>query len=161
MRVQARDTAITIDRGTLDDLEAVVALLADDAVASSRGDILSPENLPGYRAAMNRVIDGDSNEVVVARDEDGQMVGTFQLTAIPGLTRRASTRLLVEAVRVHSSSRSAGIGTAMMRWVLDVAAPALDARLVQLTSDADRVEAHRFYDRLGFDASHIGFKRSL
>jgi GNAT superfamily N-acetyltransferase len=86
------------------------------------------------------------------------VVGTLQLTAIPGMARRGSTRLLVEAVRVASLKRSSGIGGAMMSWVTGVAAPALGADLVQLTSDAARSDAHRFYERLGFVASHVGFK---
>jgi GNAT superfamily N-acetyltransferase len=85
-------------------------------------------------------------------------MGTFQLTRIPGMARQGSTRLLVEAVRVRSDLRSGGIGGAMMRWVTDVAAPALGVSLVQLTSDAARTDAHRFYERLGFTGSHVGFK---
>jgi GNAT superfamily N-acetyltransferase len=81
----------------------------------------------------------------------------MQLTVIPGLARRGAARLQIEAVRVASSQRNRGVGAAMMRWALE------DARvsgvpLVQLTSDAARVDAHRFYERLGFEASHVGFK---
>ncbi|MET0853676.1 MAG: GNAT family N-acetyltransferase, partial [Microterricola sp.] len=85
-------------------------------------------------------------------------IATMQLTRIPGMARRGSTRLLIEAVRVNSALRSSGIGGAMMRWVTDTAAPALGSRLVQLTSDAARTDAHRFYERLGFVGSHVGFK---
>ncbi|GGK94721.1 GNAT superfamily N-acetyltransferase [Curtobacterium luteum] len=86
------------------------------------------------------------------------MVATFQLTRIPGMARRGSTRLLVEAVRVSSTQRSGGVGTALMRWVTDEAAPSLGASLVQLTSDAARTDAHRFSERLDFVGSHVGFK---
>lgn len=82
----------------------------------------------------------------------------MQLTVIPGMARRGSTRLLVEAVRVSSERRSAGIGGEMMRWVMGPAALACGASLVQLTSDAARVDARRFYERLGFVGSHVGFK---
>jgi GNAT superfamily N-acetyltransferase len=82
----------------------------------------------------------------------------MQLTHIPGMARRGSIRLLVEAVRVSSSHRSSGIGTAMMRWVTETAAPSMGASLVQLTSDEARKDAHRFYERLGFVGSHRGFK---
>ncbi len=73
------------------------------------------------------------------------------------MARRGTTRLLVEAVRVRSDVRSGGIGGALMNWVTQVAAPTLDAGLIQLTSDAARSDAHRFYERLGFTGSHIGF----
>ena len=77
------------------------------------------------------------------------------------MARQGATRLLVEAVRVSSSVRSRGIGSAVMLWVMHAAAPATGATLVQLTSDAARVDAHRFYTRLGFAASQIGFKYAL
>jgi GNAT superfamily N-acetyltransferase len=82
----------------------------------------------------------------------------LQLTVIPGMARRGTTRLLVEAVRVASTERSSGVGSALMRWVLEQAAIELEAPLVQLTSDAARADAHRFYRRLGFVDSHVGFK---
>lgn len=94
-------------------------------------------------------------------DHAGEPIATMQLTRIPGLTRRGATRLLIEAVRVSSAHRSSGIGSAMMTWVVEVAAPAAGATLVQLTSDAARVDAHRFYERLGFVGSHRGFKYQL
>ena len=81
----------------------------------------------------------------------------MQLTVIPGLARRGAARLQIEAVRVSSSQRNRGIGAAMMRWAIEDAR-ASGVPLVQLTSDAARVDAHRFYERLGFEASHVGFK---
>lgn len=101
-----------------------------------------------------------SNDLLVA-EHDGAVVGTFQLTRIPGMSRRGATRLLVEAVRVSSRLRSSGVGSALMRWVTDVAAVDLGTPMVQLTSDAQRVDAHRFYERLGFAGSHKGFKYSV
>jgi GNAT superfamily N-acetyltransferase len=94
-------------------------------------------------------------------DGDQVVVGTLQLTVIPGMARRGSTRLLVEAVRVASTERSSGIGSALMRWVVGEAAIDLRAPLVQLTSDAARTDAHRFYRRLGFVDSHVGFKYAV
>ncbi len=93
----------------------------------------------------------------MAIDEEQRVLGTMQLTRIPGMARRGTARLLVEAVLVRSDARSVGIGSAMIRWVMDVAAAARDAGLVQLTSDAVRTDAHRFSERLGFVASHVGF----
>ncbi|WP_308471570.1 GNAT family N-acetyltransferase [Pseudoclavibacter sp. Z016] len=88
-------------------------------------------------------------------------VGTLQLTLIPGMARRGAWRLQIEAVRVATHHRSSGIGTALMNWTVRVAAPALGATLVQLTSDRARADAHRFYERLGFRPSHTGFKLTL
>lgn len=83
-------------------------------------------------------------------------VATQQLTLVPGLARRGATPLQVEAVRVRSDLRSAGVGGTLMRWTVD-AAEGLGADLVQLTSDARRTDAHRFTERLGFVPSHVGF----
>ncbi|MFS2242947.1 GNAT family N-acetyltransferase [Microbacterium sp. OR16] len=80
---------------------------------------------------------------------------------MPGMARQGARRLLVEAVRVRSDLRSGGIGSALMRWVSEDAAPALGAAMVQLTSDAARTDAHRFYERLGYIGSHVGFKYHL
>jgi len=158
-------TAVETPRGTLvirranrGDLFAIVSLLSDDAVSASRGDTASAEDEAAYRAALERIIGDPANELVVVVDQAETIVGTLQLTLIPGMARRGSTRLLVEAVRVANSVRSSGIGTALMKWVVEQAAHELDAPLVQLTSDAARSDAHRFYRRLGFVDSHVGFK---
>ena len=110
-----------------------------------------------YTAALAEILADLSNDLLVV-ELDGALVGTLQLTLIPGMARRCAKRLLVEAVRVRSDLRSAGIGSAAMRWVGDAAAPALGAALVQLTSDAARTDAHRFYERLGYAASPVGIK---
>lgn len=136
-------------------------LLADDPVSAGRGDTAATDDVEAYAAALDEVLAAHGNDLLVAVDADGSVVATMQLTRIPGMARCGSTRLLVEAVRVASSRRSAGIGSALMRWVVDRAAPELGASLVQLTSDAARVDAHRFYRRLGFVDSHLGFKYRL
>lgn len=150
--------AVTIRRAITTDVRAVMRLLADDPISAGRGDVDAESDAPANADALARIIADPANDLVVAVDGEGSVVGTLQLTLIPGMTRRGSSRILVEAVRVSSELRSSGIGGAMMRWVTDVAAPALGASLVQLTSDAARVDAHRFYQRLGFVDSHIGFK---
>lgn len=127
------------------------------SVAASIGDVADAGDESTYASAFERVIADADNDLVVAVDAQGVVVGTLQLTLIPGMARRGSTRLLVEAVRVGSAQRNAGIGRAMMRWVNSRAAVDLGANLVQLTSDAARVDAHRFYERLGFVGSHVGF----
>jgi len=152
-----RTGSVTIRRACIDDLRALMRLLSDDPISASRGDVNTADDEPAYARGLERVIADPSNDLVVAED-DGRVVGMLQLTVIPGLARRGSTRLLVEAVRVAGDRRSAGIGGAMMRWVMDAAARATGSDLVQLTSDAARTDAHRFYTRLGFVDSHVGFK---
>lgn len=135
-----------------------MGLLSDDPISSSRGDRAAEEDTAAYASALSEILADSSNELLVGLDERERVIATMQLTRIPGMARRGATRLLIEAVRVSSAHRSSGIGSAMMRWVTDVAAPATGARLVQLTSDEARTEAHRFYERLGFVGSHRGFK---
>ena len=152
---------VTVRRARPADLPALMALLADDPISAARGDRADAADEATYDAALRSVLDAPLNDLLVVDDAGGVLVGTLQLTLIPGMARQGATRLLVEAVRVSSSQRSGGIGSAVMRWVMDVAAPATGATLVQLTSDAARVDAHRFYTRLGFVDSHIGFKYAL
>lgn len=158
VRLSARAGSVVVRNAADGDLDALMALLSDDPISAARGDVAAPEDRPQYDAALRSITDDPANALLVAEDEAGRLVGTLQLTRIPGMARRGSTRLLVEAVRVSSALRSGGIGSALMRWVTDVAAPDLGAPLVQLTSDAARTDAHRFYERLGFTASHVGFK---
>ena len=161
---------VVIRRATLDDLGTVLRLLTDDPISAARDGASGAsgasassgqEALLAYSEAFRQIAADPGNDLVVAEDADGVVVGTLQLTLIPGLSRRGSARLLVESVRIASEQRSAGVGTALMRWVTDQAAPALTVSLVQLTSDAARVDAHRFYERLGFVGSHVGFKYAV
>jgi GNAT superfamily N-acetyltransferase len=154
----ARVDGAVLRRATTADLAPLMALLADDPVSASRGDRADPGDADLYRDALARVLADPANDLLVATDAAAAVIGTLQLTVIPGMARRGASRLQVEAVRVRSDLRSAGVGGAMMRWVADAAAPALGAALVQLTSDAARVDAHRFYERLGYARSHVGFK---
>jgi GNAT superfamily N-acetyltransferase len=156
--LSTRAGSVTLRDAADADLDALMALLADDPVSAARGDVADESDRPRYAAALRAIVDDPANALLVAVDQAGRLVGTFQVTRVPGMARQGSTRLLVEAVRVRSDLRSSGIGGAMMRWVTDVAAPALGASLVQLTSDAARTDAHRFYERLGFTGSHVGFK---
>lgn len=159
--VQTATSAVVIRRAEATDLDALVLLLSDDPISASRGDTADPADLRTYEGALTRIIEDPGNDIVVAEDASGRVIGTLQLTSIPGMARRGGTRLLVEAVRVRSDVRSSGIGGAMMRWVTESAAPAVGAQLVQLTSDAKRTDAYRFYARLGFADSHIGFKYTV
>jgi len=157
----ARAGNFTVRRGTPGDLPALMSLLADDPISAARGDRADAADAATYETALRSVLDAPLNDLLVVDDADGALVGTLQLTVIPGMARQGATRLLVEAVRVSSRVRSGGIGSALMSWVMHVAAPATGTTLVQLTSDAARVDAHRFYARLGFADSHIGFKYTV
>ncbi|MEV8327155.1 GNAT family N-acetyltransferase [Kitasatospora sp. NPDC059811] len=149
-------TDLTIRRATAEDLPAIVALLADDALGATRE---SPDDLTPYRAAFARV-DGDPHQHLVAAERAGRTVGTLQLTVIPGLSRKGSTRTVIEAVRIHADERGSGLGTELIQWAIERSRE-LGADLVQLTSDATRTDAHRFYEKLGFVPSHVGFKLQL
>jgi GNAT superfamily N-acetyltransferase len=156
--LESRVGPVVLRRASAEDLDSIMTLLSDDPVSASRGDVASETDRPTYLLALQQVVADPANELLLAVDGERRVLGTMQLTRIPGMVRRGVTRLLIEAVRVHSDARSSGIGSAMIRWVTDVAAEALDAGLVQLTSDVVRTDAHRFYERLGFVASHVGFK---
>ncbi|MFK0402043.1 GNAT family N-acetyltransferase [Microbacterium sp. NPDC090225] len=147
-------------RATADDTDAVIALLADDPISAARGDVASADDRPAYAEALLEILAEPSNDLLVV-ELDGAIVGTLQLTSIPGMARRGARRLLVEAVRVRSDLRSSGIGSAVIRWVGEQAAPAVGAAMVQLTSDAARTDAHRFYEKLGYIGSHLGFKYTV
>jgi GNAT superfamily N-acetyltransferase len=149
---------LTLRRASDNDLTALMLLLADDPISATRGDRASASDAAAYRSALTAIVTDPSNDLLVVVNEADEPLATMQLTRIPGMARRGSTRLLIEAVRVRSDNRSNGIGSAMMRWVTRSAAPALEASLVQLTSDEARQDAHRFYERLGFVGSHRGFK---
>ncbi|MYV66629.1 GNAT family N-acetyltransferase [Streptomyces sp. SID2131] len=141
---------------TVEDLPAVVAMLADDPLGAQRE---SPDDLAPYLAAFERLAN-DSHQLPVVAVRGGRVVGTLQLTIVPGLSRRGATRSIIEAVRIHADERGSGLGTQLIEWAVEESGRQ-GCSLVQLTSDATRADAHRFYERLGFEASHVGFKKSL
>jgi GNAT superfamily N-acetyltransferase len=145
-----------VRRALVDDVAAIVALIADDQIGQDRdGGDLAP-----YVEAF-AVIDADPSQLlVVVTDAPGAVVGTLQLTFIPGLARRGALRAQIEGVRVSQQLRGQGIGGELLAWAIDEARRR-GCALVQLTSDKRRQEAHRFYRRLGFIASHDGFKLRL
>ncbi|KOG51345.1 GNAT family acetyltransferase [Streptomyces griseoflavus] len=149
-------SAYEIRRASEDDLPAIVAMLADDPLGATRE---TPDDLAPYRTAYEQLA-ADPNQHLVVAVRGDRPVGTLQLTVIPGLSRRGSSRSIIEAVRVHSDERGNGLGTRLIEWAVDESRT-LGCRLVQLTSDATRIDAHRFYERLGFEASHLGFKLQL
>jgi GNAT superfamily N-acetyltransferase len=148
-----------VRRAAAGDVPAIVALLADDTLGAAREAGSDPALTP-YRAAF-AAIDADPRQLLlVVTAADDRVAATMQLTFIPGLARRGALRAQIEAVRVGSDYRSRGLGEAMIRWAV-AEARRRGCRLVQLTSDKRRQDAHRFYSRLGFTASHEGFKLIL
>jgi GNAT superfamily N-acetyltransferase len=138
------------------DVTSIVALLADDPLGATRE---SPDDPALYQAAFER-LRADPNQILVVAEREDVVVGTLQLSLVPGLSRRGATRALIEAVRVHGSERGRGLGTMLVEWAVEEARRR-QCPLMQLTSDNTRTDAHRFYERLGFTASHVGYKRAL
>jgi len=155
-RIEVSAGAFTIRRAVRGDVGQIVELLAADQLGRHRdGGDLAP-----YHAAFEQIDADPAQLLVVLADRHDRVVGTLQLTTIPGLARRGALRAQIEAVRVAESLRGQGIGARMLTWAIDEAARR-GCVLVQLTSDKRRPEAHRLYERLGFTASHEGFKRQL
>ncbi|MFD1370010.1 GNAT family N-acetyltransferase [Actinoplanes sichuanensis] len=146
------------------DVPAVLTLLADDEISRKRGfgsrEGAVPEAVDAAVWAAFEAIDADDrNELIVAVDGD-EVIGTCQLTFIPGLSRNGAERMLIEAVRIDSGRRGRGLGGELIRWTIDRARER-GCAIVQLTTDKRRTDAHRFYAALGFEASHEGMKLLL
>ena len=149
----------TLREAEASDVGSIIALLADDDLRAYM-ESLAPEDRGPYDLAF-AAIDADAAQLlVVAVGREGDVVATMQLTFLPGLARAGATRLQIEAVRVGFDLRGNGLGAAMIAWAI-TEGRRRGARLVQLTSDGSRSDAHRFYQRLGFEASHVGFKLAL
>jgi GNAT superfamily N-acetyltransferase len=147
---------LEIRPATTDDVSAIVGMLADDPLGAQRE---SPEDLAPYLTALERLSRDPNQHLVVATRED-RVVGTLQLTIVPGLSRRGATRSIIEGVRIHADERGSGLGSRLIEWAIEESRRQ-NCQLVQLTSDNTRADAHRFYERLGFTASHVGFKLAL
>jgi AcrR family transcriptional regulator/ribosomal protein S18 acetylase RimI-like enzyme len=145
-----------ITRARAADVRDLVGLLADDVLGRER----ESRDLAVYESAF-AAIDRDPNQLLIAvRDAAGKIVATMQLSLIPSLSRGGASRLQIEAVRVAASTRGTGLGTALFEWA-HAWGREHDARLAQLTTDVTRQEAQRFYERLGYAPSHVGFKLPL
>ncbi len=147
---------ISFREATRDDIPAVIALLVDDALGQSR----EVATLRPYLEAFDRMQTEGGNIVIVGESADGRIVATCQLTFISGLSLSAARRAQVESVRVASHLRGQGVGAQMFAEV-EARARAAGCRLIQLTMNQTRADARRFYQNLGFEASHTGFKRYL
>ncbi|MCC9175605.1 GNAT family N-acetyltransferase [Arthrobacter sp. zg-Y179] len=148
-----------VRRAERDDVGPIVRLLLADTPASA-ADTPGANPLAPYLRAYAAIAADPANFLAAVEDSAGKIAGTLQLTLIPCLALGGATRLQVEAVHVRADLRSNGLGAAMMDWAV-AEGRRNGATLVQLTSNARRESAHRFYQRQGFDASHIGFKRAL
>lgn len=148
---------LVIRPATAEDVPAIVAMLADDKLGAQRE---TPDDMAPYLAAFDRITASPSTLLVFAETAGGKPAGTLQLMFLQGLGRKGATRAQIESVRVHSSMRGTGLGTELVKWAIETARDR-GAFLVQLTSDASRAEAHRFYERLGFIRSHAGYKMQL
>lgn len=145
----------TIREARSSDVPAIVAMLADDPLGAQRerpGD-------PAYEAAFADLAD-DPRQLLAVAEAGGEVVGTLQVTFIPGLSRRGALRAQIEAVRVRADRRGSGLGQEMVRWAIERARDR-NCVMVQLTSDNSRTGAHRFYERLGFRPTHVGMKMPL
>jgi ribosomal protein S18 acetylase RimI-like enzyme len=149
--------SLTIRPARRDDVRTIVAMLADDHLGKARERLEDP--LPeSYFRAFDAVADARNIQLVVAEDGDGAVIGCLQLCILPGISSQGASRALIEDVRVASHCRSRGIGEQLVQWAV---AEARDKGcvLVELLTHQTRVDAQRFYARLGFAASHVGMTR--
>jgi len=142
----------------LADLPTIVAMLAEEQIGGRADDPSEPLD-PTYLAAF-AAIDRDPNQRLIVAELDGAIVGTMQLSWLPGLLNHGAWRGQIEAVRIASDRRSLGLGAAMIGWAVERFRER-GCFMAQLTSNNDRVAAHRFYERLGWKKSHSGFKLEL
>ncbi|MEZ4570249.1 MAG: GNAT family N-acetyltransferase [Thermomicrobiales bacterium] len=149
---------VSFRRATEADIQAIVDLLADDILGRGREDPGTPPN-SAYLEAFS-AIDADPNQLLVVATANDDVIGTLQLTFIPGLTRMGAWRGQIEGVRIAAGCRGAGLGQQMFEWAIEQCR-SRGCQLVQLTTDRERPEAHRFYENLGFVSSHIGYKLAL
>jgi ribosomal protein S18 acetylase RimI-like enzyme len=150
----AKMSATTIRRARRDDVGPIVRMLADDPLGSARERIEEPLP-PSYFRAFEALDQASHIQLVVAEDGEGAVVGCLQLCILPGLSSQGASRALIEDVRVAAHCRSRGIGEQLVQWAVGQAR-AEGCKLVELLTHRTRVDAQRFYKRLGFEPSHVG-----
>jgi GNAT superfamily N-acetyltransferase len=150
---------ITLRRARLEDVAAIVRLLADDDLGARREVVHDPPLL-SYLEAFERIEKNPHALLAVAQDIGGRVVGTLQMTFITGLSNQGAELALVSAVRVDGRLRGRGLGVTMMHWAMDEARRR-GCRHIELFTHLTRVDAQRFYERLGFVRSHAGMRREL
>ncbi len=155
----AEPSPITVRPARREDVAAIVRLLADDDLGAGR-EVVSDPPLPAYGEAFDKLAANPRSLLVAAEDAGGVVVGALQLTFIPGLSNQGAELALVSAVRISSSLRNHGLGQQMMDWAMDEARRR-GCKYMELFTHLSRVEAQRFYKRLGFAKSHAGMRREL
>ncbi len=149
---------VSFQQARIDDLPKIVRMLADDFLGSQRERFEDP--LPeSYREAF-REIEADPNNELIVAELEGEIVGTMQLTFTPSISFQGGKRCTAESVRVDKKYRGQGIGHEMMLWAIE-RAKERGCISIQLTTNSERTDAHRFYSNLGFSASHVGMKLGL
>ena len=149
----AANSAVTVRRAQRDDVGTIVAMLADDPLGSGRERIEDPLPPSYYRAF--EAVEKDPNIQLVVAEQGGAVVGCLQLCILPGLSSQGASRALIEDVRVATHCRSCGIGEQLVQWAV-AQARSRECKLVELLTHNSRVDAQRFYKRLGFQPSHVG-----
>ncbi|MFI0482691.1 GNAT family N-acetyltransferase [Actinomadura sp. 9N215] len=149
---------MTFREATADDLPQIVRLLADDPLGSTRET--PGDEIPDAYVTAFTAIEKDPNNTLIVAEVAGEVAGTLQLTFIPGLTYTGSERAQIEGVRIAASQRGRGLGQLMIDWAIDQARDR-GCRVVQLTTDRQRPDAIRFYQKIGFRPSHMGMKYHL
>ena len=150
---------VGLRRAEARDVPAIVGLIAADQLGAGRDGVRTAEDLAAYLGAFE-AIDRDPAHLLVVGQAGQDIVATLQLSFLPGLARRGALRAQIEAVRVDRAYRSQGLGSAIITWAISESRRR-GCTLVQLTSDKSRPAAHRFYERLGFAATHEGMKLTL
>jgi ribosomal protein S18 acetylase RimI-like enzyme len=145
--------AVAIRRARREDVGIIVAMLADDPLGSARERVEQPLPASYYRAF--EALEHDPNIRLVVAEQSGAVVGCLQLCILPGLSSQGATRALIEDVRVAGNNRSRGVGEQMVQWAI-TEARAAGCKLIELLTHNTRIDAQRFYKRLGFQPSHIG-----
>jgi GNAT superfamily N-acetyltransferase len=147
---------MNIRKATREDLSTIVSLLADDELGLKREDYSTPLT-SAYQDAFEKIQKDPNQELIVLENQEGMIIGTLQLSFIQYLTYQGGIRAQIEAVRIHRDHRGSGIGSDMFGWAIDQARKR-GAHVMQLTTDKKRLDALRFYENLGFVASHEGVK---
>jgi GNAT superfamily N-acetyltransferase len=150
--------SLVVRRAGLADLPAIVRLHASDMLGSTREHLADP--LPASYVAAFQAIDADPRTLLVVAEDDGGIVGTLQLTLLYHITYQGALRAQLEAVQIDQRVRGRGLGRVLVGWAIEYARAA-GCYLIELTSHASRDGAHRFYEQLGFTASHVGMKLKL
>ena len=149
-------TSLTFKKATPSDLLSIIHLLANDPLGKLREDFRLP--LPqAYYDAFERIDQDPNQELVAVKNENEELIGTLQLSFIPYLTYRGGIRAQIEAVRIREDQRGKGLGEQLFQWAIN-RAKERGAHLIQLTTDKKRPDALRFYEKLGFQATHEGMK---